>query len=93
MALGDAWASYPNQFAAEIGAAIRKTAVEEAASRIGEVIAQPGFDTYDIRLSDGGILSSVTNGTRSTWPIGSWVTIERAGEIWQIAGLAPSRAG
>lgn len=93
MALGSAWDSYPNQIAAAMTEAIADTARREATSKIGQVIARPGPGLYDVRLSSGGKLSSIGSQTRQQWPVDSWVTVEKAGEVWQVVGPAPVRTG
>lgn len=71
---------------------LRLLAIETAASQIAQVTAATE-DGYDLELTDGGTMSAVGSIDSTSWPVDSWVTIERVGPGWQIVGIAPHKAG
>lgn len=72
---------------------LRRLAQESATSAIAQVTGS-GDNGYSLALTDGTTIASVGNGDGlPEWADDTWVTIERAGSAWQIAGLSPYKAG
>lgn len=69
---------------------LRQLALEGATSKIATVDASSEFGV-DVALSGGGMLSALGSDVRGELAPGTAVVIERVGDSWRIAGLAPNR--
>lgn len=46
--------------------------------------------TCDVQLPTGATIKRVHFASGNTWPVGTWVKIERVGEDWQVIGIGSS---
>ena len=69
--------------------------IARAASRLGRISGDNGDGTYSVELSaGGGDVTTVASGNIGAFfPEGVWVTLERAGPGWHVAGYAPYQGG
>lgn len=46
--------------------------------------------TCDVQLPTGATIKRVQFASGNTWPVDTWVKIERVGEDWQVIGIGSS---
>lgn len=61
---------------------------------VAQIAVKNSDGSYDIKFCNGDTSEKVQNAQyRTTWAVGTWVTVERIGDTWQIVGISPYGAG
>ena len=75
------------------GSAMAKTAYNNPGARRAKVVeVSTETGAYTIEFAGGGSAKGVQNAIGIKFAINEWVTAERTGETWQIAGVCDAHA-